>query len=219
MSQIKKLNKTYGDFTMVIHDLHLQDQGVTVLWGESGAGKTTLIRLLLGLEPVAGFEWWFGQENVAELPPNERGIGVVFQNLALFSHLTAQENIEFVFDKITEKNKQEIQKLSHFLEMEDFLKQKVKNLSGGQKQRVALARALIKAPRLLVLDEPFTALDYQLKKQARLLVKRITEEQKIPVLLVTHDPADIESLAQRVVTVEKGRIKASQSAQDFLKVL
>jgi ABC-type Fe3+/spermidine/putrescine transport system ATPase subunit len=219
MSLIKKISKKYDDFEIHVDELHLADEGVTVLWGDSGAGKTTLIRLLLGLEPVQGFEWWFDKTNVAALPASQRGIGVVFQNLALFSHLSARENIEFVFAKMTEESRQEIQKISRFLEMQDFLEQKVKNLSGGQKQRVALARALVKAPRLLILDEPFTALDYQLKKQARLLIKKICEEQKIPVLLVTHDPTDIESLAQRVVTVEKGRIKTSQSAEDFLKVL
>lgn len=219
MSRLKNLNKSYPDFEIAIPDFELPDQGVTVMWGESGAGKTTLIRLLLGLEKVEGFEWWFGSQNIALEEPSQRGLGVVFQHLALFSHLTARENIEFVFAKKVASQQAQIQAISDFLGVTPFLNQKVATLSGGQKQRVALARALVKTPRLLLLDEPFTALDYQLKKQARLLVKSVAETQKIPVLLVTHDPQDIENLAQRVVTLEKGRIKASQTAEDFLKRL
>ena len=127
--------------------------------------------------------------------------------------------MEFVFSQISEQERRQVEEVSQFLEITPFLEQKTHSLSGGQKQRVALARALLKSPRLLMLDEPFSALDYQLKKQARLLVQKIASERKIPVLLVTHDPEDVRLLAQRVVILEKGRIKASQTPEDFLKLL
>ncbi len=219
MSQIKNLIKNYGAFKIHIDQLDLADQGVTVLWGASGAGKTTLIRLLVGIEDAAEFSWVAGSADLAKRPPSERGLGVVFQNLALFPHLSARENIEFALKRKTEETEHRLQELTRILDLSAFLEQKVARLSGGQKQRVALARALLPHPRLLILDEPFTALDYQLKKQARELVKTIVESQKIPLLLVTHDPEDIRFLAHRVVTLEKGRIKASQTAEDFLKLL
>ena len=114
---------------MDIPQLEWPDTGVTVLWGESGAGKTTLIRLLIGLEDAA-YDWFFGSENIAKLPPAQRGLGVVFQSLALFSHLTARQNMEFVFSKMTKKETQELEEVSQFLEIEPFMEQKVHSLSG-----------------------------------------------------------------------------------------
>lgn len=219
MSQIKNLVKNYDTFQIHIDELDMADSGVTVLWGSSGAGKTTLIRLLVGIEEALGFSWIMEGVDLAKQSPSQRGLGVVFQNLALFPHLSARENIEFALAKKTEGSKIRMQEITRILDLSSFLEQKVVRLSGGQKQRVALARALLPNPRLLILDEPFTALDYQLKKQARELVKTIVESQKIPLLLVTHDPEDIRFLAHRVVTLEKGRIKASQTTEDFLKHL
>lgn len=220
MSLIKNLNKSYEDFVIQINEWNLSDQGVTVLWGVSGAGKTTVIRLLTGLEECEGMSWMRNGVDLAKLPSYQRGVSVVFQHLALFPHMTSIENIYFPLDaqKIPRQSRAvELKEMVDFLELDSFLEKRVDLLSGGQKQRVALARALILNPNLLILDEPFTALDLQLKKQARQLVQKIVETRKIPVLLVTHDPLDAQHLAQQVIILEKGRIKTSQTVQDFLK--
>ncbi len=216
MSVIKNLAKTYKDFAIKIDEWQVPDDGITVLWGPSGAGKTTLIRLLTGLEKADSLEWWFGEENIALRPPAERGLSVVFQHLSLFPHLTARENIVFPL-KIQKQEPENWNALKNLLELDAFLDRKTQVLSGGEKQRVALARALVVKPKLMILDEPFSSLDYQLKKQARELLRKIAETSKIPIWLVSHDPKDIEALAQRVVILEKGRIRTTQTPSDFLK--
>lgn len=221
MSVIKNLVKNLGDFQMRVDEFLIPDDGVTLFWGSSGSGKTTLIRLLTGLIECDGLEWWMEGQNVTLLPPSRRQVSVVFQHLALFPHLTARENIFFplagrVPTAEEEKNWQTLQDL---LGLREFLDRKTRRLSGGERQRVALARALIVRPRLLILDEPFSALDYQLKKQARELLNSIVKERNIPLWMVSHDPLDVEILAQRVVVLDKGRITALQSPEEFLKSL
>lgn len=221
MSVVKNLYKKIGNISLEIPNLEISDQGLTVLWGASGAGKTTLLRVLLGLESAdVEYEWEFHGENLAPLAPYQRRIGVVFQHLALFPHLTARENILFPLQATGQSvDSQHWDKILSLLEITPVLTKKTQTLSGGEKQRVALARALVTHPRLLIFDEPFSSLDLALKKQARLLIQKTMEYQKVPVILVSHDPQDAEMLAQRVVTLENGQIKASQTAQDFLKSL
>jgi sulfate transport system ATP-binding protein/putative spermidine/putrescine transport system ATP-binding protein len=222
MSLVKNLFKDFGDFKLSVPELKLADQGLTLLWGPSGAGKTSLIRALIGLDDCRGMEWTFGSIDVAKMTPSQREISVVFQNLSLFPHLTAHENIIFPLEarkKSLKDYRKDFHALTDLLGVTEFLNKKCQVLSGGEKQRVALARALITRPRMIVLDEPFSALDIQLKKQARELLRAIMTERQTPMLLVSHDPIDAEQLAQEVIILEKGQIKTTQTPQEFLKSL
>ncbi len=209
MSLIQNLIRDYGDFKLDIPRWELADQGITALQGASGSGKTSIIRILLGLEPCAGLSWQLLNVDVAKLPIGERRLGVVFQNYELFHHMTARQNIEFAATarKIEISRMQE--KINYFadrLKMSPFMDRRAEKLSGGEKQRVALARALIGEPRFLFLDEPFSALDADLRDQARDLIKLIIEETKIPTLLVSHDEADVKALASHIVKIKNGRL-------------
>lgn len=215
MSYVENLQRDYnlprgqGDFKLDIPSWEILDQGVTVLMGPSGSGKTSVFRILLGLEPCPGMKWNFNGIDLAKLKTPERRLGVVFQTLDLFPHLTASENIMFAARarNVDEgKALKRLKELSSELQMDSFLERSASVLSGGEKQRVALARAIIGEPRLLLLDEPFSALDQELRAESRKLVKRVIDAEKIPTLLVTHDPQDVEILANKVSHIRNGRL-------------
>ncbi len=207
MSVVKKLSRDLGDFKIEISDWTLADQGVTVLWGPSGAGKTTILRSLLGLDPVAELKWMWDGQDLGCLPAEKRGLGVVFQDLGLFPHLSAQENIMFpVLKKVHTNWQADFEWLVETLQIGPKLRSKTFSLSGGEKQRVALARALIYRPKMLLLDEPFSSLDEDLRGKSRAMIQQVCQHMKCPVLLVTHDREDVETLAQEVCQIEQGRL-------------
>lgn len=209
MSYVENLHRDYGDFKLDIDSWEILDEGVTVLMGPSGSGKTSVFRILLGLEPCPGMSWKFQGVDLAKMKTPDRRLGVVFQTLDLFPHMTAEENILFAARarKVDEKKRfVRMKELTEELQMESFLKRKAAVLSGGEKQRVAIARALIGEPRLLLLDEPFSALDQELREDSRKLVKRVIAAEKIPTLLVTHDPQDVAVLATKVTSIRDGRL-------------
>lgn len=210
MSYVENLHRDYGDFKLDIDSWEILDQGVTVLWGPSGSGKTSVFRILLGLEPCPGLHWIFHGEDLARLKTPDRRLGVVFQTLDLFPHMTAEENILFAAKarKVDSKKvSTTLKELSDVMQMQGFLQRKAAVLSGGEKQRVAIARAIIGEPRLLLLDEPFSALDQELREESRKIVKQVIEVEKIPTLLVTHDQRDVEVLANKVTTIRHGRLE------------
>lgn len=210
MSLVENLFKSYGDFKIEIPRWEILDEGVTVLWGPSGSGKTSLFRLLIGLESSnPQFRWTFQDLDLAKLPIPRRKLGVVFQTLDLFPHLTASENILFAAEARAipkERATAKLAELSETLQMKPFLDRQAGVLSGGEKQRVAMARALIGEPRMLLLDEPFSALDQELRHESRELIKRVIQLEKVPTLLVTHDPMDVEVLATKVSTMKNGEV-------------
>lgn len=190
--------------------MEISDEGVTALWGPSGSGKTTLFRILLGLIPCPQLKWTYKGLDLAQLSVPDRKIGVVFQSLELFPHLTARENILFAAKARKISKAQTEQSLKEFiteLGMQNFIDQNVSELSGGEKQRVAIARALIGEPRFLFLDEPFSALDEALKAEARSLIKSIIEKRRIPTLLITHDRRDLDVLAKNIYQIKNGKLE------------
>ncbi|MBS1970015.1 MAG: ATP-binding cassette domain-containing protein [Bdellovibrionales bacterium] len=209
MSLVENLFRNYGDFKIDIPSWEILDEGVTVLSGPSGSGKTSVFRLLIGLETAPNFRWMFKDHDLAKMAVPQRRLGVVFQTLDLFPHMTAEENILFAAkarEIPPEQAFERLQELTKVLQMTSFLNRPVSVLSGGEKQRVAIARALSGDPRILLLDEPFSALDQELRQESRALIKSVIEKEKIPTILVTHDPADVEALANKVSVIRNGSI-------------
>jgi ABC-type sugar transport system ATPase subunit len=210
MSSVRNLKRNFGDFLLDIPEWDILDQGVTALWGPSGSGKTTVFRMLLGLDRAEpGFSWTMSGTDLAALPTPERRLGVVFQSLEIFPHMTAEENIRFAADarkrSRTDTNRH-LTELASTLGLEKCLGRRAGLLSGGEKQRVALARALIGLPRVLFLDEPFSALDAHLRNEARGLVRRALEKEKIPAVLITHDREDLDAFSGKLSEMSAGRI-------------
>lgn len=209
MSRVKNLLKDFGSFRLEIPSLEIADEGVTAVWGPSGAGKTSLFRCLIGLEDCPEMKWIFRGEDLARLTPPDRHLGVVFQKLELFPHMTARQNIEFAAlarGLSGAEFERRLGILREDLKLDSFLDRRASVLSGGEAQRVAISRAVITRPRFLFLDEPFSSLDADLRSDARALVKRVLEHFKIPTLMITHDEEDLRVLANHTVKVREGRV-------------
>jgi ABC-type Fe3+/spermidine/putrescine transport system ATPase subunit len=187
---------------------------VVALLGPSGCGKTTTLRLIAGLEKPDEGEIWIGGECVATsgrnlIPPHKRGIGFVFQDLALWPHLTAEGNLDFVLASTGMKRRERKERIVETLRMmraEGFAGRYPSQLSGGEQQRVAIARALIARPRLLLLDEPMSNLDAPLRGQLLEELKTLQDLLKITTVYITHDKAEAEALAARILQMKTGRI-------------
>lgn len=212
MSLIKNINLKLDEFELSIPELEIADSGVTAVQGESGSGKTTFLNVLIGLHKPVGWQWNFKGTDLAKLDISERRLGVVFQTYDLFPHMTARQNVQIVLDsrfKNSDERRMQIEKLSEavqLLRLEKCWNTKAENLSGGEKQRTALLRAVFSNPRMLILDEPFAALDVNLRHESRMIVKDFIAKIDIPVLLVTHDSQDVTVLAHNILHLQSGKI-------------
>lgn len=209
MSLIRNLFYKIGDFKLDIPEWSFSDKKVTALTGTSGSGKTTVLKILCGLLPCPKLFWEFQGENLAELPSPKRKLGVCFQDLRLFPHFTARQNILFAIKArglSFEDRKKDFDEMTDLLELQKILNLFVDNLSGGERQRVALARALIIRPRFLFLDEPFSYLDEQNRKKARQLTFEMIKRYSVPLLLISHNREDIQGLAQEEFYLDQGKI-------------
>jgi sulfate transport system ATP-binding protein len=216
---VRGANKHYGDFAALDNiDFEVPSGSLTALLGPSGSGKSTLLRAIAGLDQPDTGTITINGRDVTGVPPQRRGIGFVFQHYAAFKHLTVRENVGFGL-KIRKKPKAEIkEKVDNLLEvvgLSGFHARYPNQLSGGQRQRMALARALAVDPEVLLLDEPFGALDAKVREDLRAWLRRLHEEVHVTTVLVTHDQAEALDVADRIAVLNKGRIEQVGSPDDL----
>ncbi len=217
--EIRSVSKRFGDF-VALDDVSLEVDGgsLTALLGPSGSGKSTLLRIIAGLEwPDAG-EILISGEDATALSPQRRGVGFVFQHYAAFKHMTVRENVAFGL-KVRKRPRAEIRErvdeLLHLVQLQDFGRRYPSQLSGGQRQRMALARALAPDPKVLLLDEPFGALDARVRKELRGWLRRLHDETHTTTVFVTHDQEEAMEVAGRVAVLNAGRIEQVASPHEL----
>ena len=214
--------KTRGEITAV-NDLTLEipDGKLVGLLGPSGCGKSTTLNLICGLEKATEGTIFFGDRDVTALEPEHRGVGMVFQNYALYPHLTVRQNIQFPLenlkgnDKLTkEELKRRVDEAAKLVQIDELMERHPSELSGGQQQRVAIARALVKMPHVLLLDEPLSNLDARLRLQTREEIRRIQRETKITTIFVTHDQEEAMSICDLIAVMKDGILQQLGKPQD-----
>jgi multiple sugar transport system ATP-binding protein len=213
MAQVlmKDLNKSYDEVHAVKDvNLHIRDKEFMVLVGPSGCGKSTTLRMVAGLEEISSGEIVIGDRVVNDLPPKDRDIAMVFQNYALYPHMTVYDNMAFGL-KMRKFPKPEIakrvQEAAEILGIHDLLKRKPRQLSGGQRQRVAVGRAIVRHPQVFLFDEPLSNLDAKLRVQMRVELKRLHDRLETTAIYVTHDQVEAMTLGDRVVVMKDGWIQ------------
>ena len=212
---LRNIVKRYGvgpKANQVIHGVNaeIKDGEFVVIVGPSGCGKSTLLRMVAGLEEISGGELRIGDRVVNDLEPAQRDIAMVFQNYALYPHMTNYENMAYGL-KIAKVPKEEIQrrvdKAAKILELSHLLERKPRELSGGQRQRVAMGRAIVRQPQVFLFDEPLSNLDAKLRAQTRLEIQKLHRELGITSLFVTHDQVEAMTLAQRMIVMNAGNME------------
>ena len=215
-----RVQKSYDGEVLVVKDLNLdipEGEFLTML-GPSGSGKTTSLMMLAGFEPATHGDIYLGGESINNVPPNKRGIGMVFQNYALFPHMSVEENLAFPL-KVRNMNRSDIEEKVYraldMVELGNFGGRRPAQLSGGQQQRVAVARALVFDPKLILMDEPLGALDKQLREQMQYEIKHIHENLGVTVVYVTHDQSEALTMSDRIAVFEDGVIQQLSTPDDL----
>jgi multiple sugar transport system ATP-binding protein len=209
--KLRKIVKSFGDVEAVRGiDLDIADHEFVVLVGPSGCGKSTTLRMIAGLEDITDGEISIGGDVVNDVPPKDRDIAMVFQNYALYPHMTVYQNMSFGL-RLKRYPKQEIKKrvdeAARILDIKELLERKPKQLSGGQRQRVAMGRAIVRNPKVFLFDEPLSNLDAKLRVQMRTEIKKVHQQVRTTTVYVTHDQVEAMTLADRVVVMNGGRIE------------
>jgi multiple sugar transport system ATP-binding protein len=209
--EIRDVRKAFGS-TQILHgvSVDIEDGQFVVLVGPSGCGKSTLLRMLAGLENISGGEIAIGDRVVNKVPPKDRDIAMVFQNYALYPHMTVYQNMAFSMKLAgapKEVMDQEVQKAAKILGLEQLLHRFPRQLSGGQRQRVAMGRAIVRNPQVFLFDEPLSNLDAKLRVQMRSEIKDLHQRLKVTTVYVTHDQIEAMTMADKIVVMNHGRIE------------
>lgn len=216
-------NKKAHQDVIAVNDFSFEipDGKLVGLLGPSGCGKSTLLFMICGLQKPTEGKILFGEEEVTALPPEKRGVGVVFQNYALYPHLTVMQNIIFPLQNLKgaeklskEQMRQKAMEVAKLVQIDELMDRKPSELSGGQQQRVAIARAMVKMPRVLLLDEPLSNLDARLRLQTREEIRRIQKETGITTVFVTHDQEEAMSISDVIVVMKDGILQQIGKPQD-----
>ncbi|MCT3349725.1 ABC transporter ATP-binding protein [Lacticaseibacillus paracasei] len=209
--RIEGAKKVYGDVTVIENlSLTVPDGALFTLLGPSGCGKTTLLRMIAGFNSIEGGDFYFGDNRINNMEPSKRNIGMVFQNYAIFPHLTVRDNVAFGLKQkkaTKEKVVAETDKYLKLMQIDEYRDRKPDQLSGGQQQRVALARALAVNPDVLLMDEPLSNLDAKLRVDMRQAIREIQREVGITTVYVTHDQEEAMAISDSIAVMNQGRIQ------------
>ena len=216
---LKNVRKIYDKKVVIDNiDLEIKDKEFIVLVGASGCGKSTILRMIAGLEEITGGEILIGDKKVNNIPPKDRDIAFVFQSYALYPHMTVRENIAFGL-KMRKVPKDEIEKkvleAAKILDLTEYLDRRPKQLSGGQRQRVALGRAIVRNPKVFLMDEPLSNLDAKLRVQMRAEIKKLHEKLQTTFIYVTHDQTEALTMGDRIVVLDKGVIQQVDTPEEI----
>jgi ABC-type Fe3+/spermidine/putrescine transport system ATPase subunit len=201
------ISKSYTNLILSNLNLEVGSDEIVALLGPSGSGKSTLLRIICGLENADSGKVIFNGIDLKEIPPEKRGIGMVFQNLALFPHLNVYDNLKFGLPSNSSNTR--ISEILDLVGLKEFESRRIQNLSGGEAQRVALARSLIAKPKMILLDEPLSSLDSDIKEALSMDVRKMIKSLSIPAIYVTHDPIIANKMADRVIYLEDENNKIS----------
>lgn len=219
MVRLRGITKKFGNNVIIPSlDLTIYDGEFITLLGPSGCGKTTLLRMIAGLETPSEGSIHLEDEDVTALPPYKRDVNMVFQHYALFPHMTVEENIKFglMMKKVSaDEQKERIEQVLYLTQLEEFRNRRPQQMSGGQQQRVAIARALVNNPKVLLLDEPLGALDYQLRKNLQIELKNLQRGLGLTFIYVTHDQEEALTMSDRIVVMNKGVIEQDDTPDNI----
>lgn len=220
MIELRNVKKVFDDGVTILEDINFcaKEGEIVSILGSSGSGKTTLLNSILGITDITEGEIIYNGTDVTDTPMEERGFNIVFQDYALFPNLNAYQNIVYgLKNKPNLSTKEEVDDMIHLLGLENHLNKNIEQLSGGQKQRVALARTLVMKPKILLLDEPLSALDGVIKESIKEKIKEIAKGLNLTTIIVTHDPEEALSLSDKVMIMNGGKILQYDRPEEIIK--